>query len=444
MAFTRKIIYFFKNIIRWCWRYGLAMAIFCLLFIAFVPSSTIQFEDVWDEIAFATSPRQFDFVSWEMGAIWAKADSLLFGQSAFMDEAQRSDFVREYMADLQEAQSLEAQITAIYNNPTITDPFTESETLQLERDILRQDLRVRQSMAEAIIEGQVATILVEEGFGILGQLVPPMAMRFTGMPNLLVTSPRDEIRMENSLVVNPMAIDERVALENMVMQGYDVSAIVVPLGGIALYPAMIQESSNLGFVIETFAHEWVHHYLYFHPLGYSYFTGDSFAGEARIINETTSDWFGKEIAILVIQRYYPELPLPNLPTFDPPDPNVIVEPDPNAFDFGAEMNETRVTVDALLAKGKVTEAEAYMEARRLFFFENGFSLRRINQAFFAFYGGYQAGGGVVGAGGSDPIGPAVLSIRQNTDSLRDFISALQGVTNRALLLELEAELAGEN
>lgn len=441
MALITKISHFFKSIIRWCWRYGIAISLFCVLFVAFVPSSTIQFVDVWDEIAFATSARQFDFVSWELAAIWAKADALLFGRAAYLNETDRSQFVRDYMADLQVAQSLEAQITTIYNNPTIADPLTESQTLQSERDTLRLDLQSRQSMAEAIIEGQVAAILVEEGFGVLGQLMPPMAMRFTGMPNLLVTSPRDDIRMENSLVVDPMPINERALLEDTVMQTYDVSAIVVPLGGIALYPAMIQESSNLGFVIETFAHEWVHHYLYFHPLGYSYFTGDGFAGEARIINETTSDLFGKEIAILVIHRYYPELPLPNLPTFEPADPNIIIEPDPDAFDFGAEMNTTRVTVDALLSKDEVQSAEDYMEDRRVFFFENGYSLRRINQAFFAFYGGYQAGGGIVGAGGADPIGPAVLSIRQNSDSVRMFIQRLQAVTNRTMLLALEAELS---
>src|SRR5690606_23122432 len=125
----------------------------------------------------------------------------------------------------------------------------------------------------------------------------------------------------------------------------------------------------------------------------------------------------KEIAILVIQRYYPELPLPNLPTFELPDSNNIIEPDPNAFDFGAEMNETRVTVDALLAKGKVTEAEDYMEARRLFFFENGYSLRRINQSFLALHGAYQFSLGGVGSGRADHIGHDVLSKWHNTDSL---------------------------
>ena len=444
MTLITTITHFFKKIIRWIWRYGITLSAFCFFYIAFVPSSTIQFEDVWQEISFATSPRHFDFISWELGAIGAKTDALLFGQSAYLNETERSQFVRDYMADLQIAQSLEADIPRIYNNPTIADPVAESQDLQLERDALRLDLQARQSMAEAIIEGQVATVLVDEGFGFMGQLLPPMAMRFTGMPNLLVTSPRDEIRMENSLVVDPMPTNERALLEDTVIQTYDVSAIVVPLGGIALYPAMIQESSNLSFVIETFAHEWLHHYLYFHPLGLSYFTGDGFAGEARIINETTADLFGKEIAILVIQNYYPELPVPNLPTFELSDPSIVITPDPNAFDFGAEMNETRVTVDALLAKGAVDSAEDYMEVRRLFFYENGYALGRINQAFFAFYGGYQAGGGIAGAGGADPIGPAVLSIRQNTASLRVFINVLQVITNRALLQELQVRLTNEN
>jgi hypothetical protein len=240
-----------------------------------------------------------------------------------------------------------------------------------------------------------------------------------------------------------MSVNERASLEDTVTQTYDVSAIIVPLGGIALYPAMVQESSNLAHLIETFAHEWLHHYLYFHPLGISYFMGDGFAGEARIINETTADWFGKEIAGLVIARYYPELTPPQLPTFAP-NTAPRIETDPNAFNFAAEMNQTRVTVDDLLASGELDAAESYMEERRIFFYENGYSLRRINQAFFAFYGGYQAGGGIAGAGGTDSIGPAILAIRQNSESIYQFIQRLQDITSREQLLNLEADRLFEN
>jgi hypothetical protein len=100
-----------------------------------------------------------------------------------------------------------------------------------------------------------------------------------------------------------------------------------------------------------------------------------------------------------------------------------------------------VKVDALLAEGRVEEAEAYMEERREFFYDNGYAIRRLNQAFFAFYGGYQAGGGMAGAGGADPTGPAVIAIRQYSNSLYDFVVTLQDVTSREELLRLQQELA---
>jgi hypothetical protein len=100
------------------------------------------------------------------------------------------------------------------------------------------------------------------------------------------------------------------------------------------------------------------------------------------------------------------------------------------------MNTTRVRVDELLAAGDVAGAEQYMEERRQFFYENGIRLRKINQAFFAFYGGYQAGGGVSGAGGQDPTGPAVLAIRRSAPGILDFILTLRSVTTRDELLRI--------
>lgn len=69
------------------------------------------------------------------------------------------------------------------------------------------------------------------------------------------------------------------------------------------------------------------------------------------------------------------------------------------FDFrGAEMRQTRLRVDELLAAGKINEAEQYMEMRRQFW-EYGYHIRKINQAYFVFYGSYndEPGGGAAGA-----------------------------------------------
>ncbi len=407
------------------------LVISCTLFAWIVPGSTVVVDD-WYRIAYRISDPAFDYIGWEVEAIRKKAEQTLFGYQAFMTEAERSQFVREYMADLTQAHILEGEINRIYIDPNISNPDVESADLRTERDSLRSDLAQRQLTAEAILEGQVATILVEEGFGTFGQLFPPMAMHFTQIPNLLIVSPRDEIRFDISLNVVPLPIDEIAQLETDIDFSEGVSSLIVPLGGIALYPAMIFETTSIPHAVEVFAHEWLHHYLYFYPLGWTYFSV-GFAGDARTINETTADIFGKEVARLVLSRYYPDLlPSPPQPV-DESNP-VIVEPDPDGFDFGAIMNETRMTVDELLADGKVEEAEAYMETQRQLFVENGFGIRKLNQAYFAFYGGYQ-GGGIPGVAGEDPIGPAIHTIRENSPSLLQFVNTMQNITTLDILLE---------
>lgn len=104
------------------------------------------------------------------------------------------------------------------------------------------------------------------------------------------------------------------------------------------------------------------------------------------------------------------------------------------FNFRAEMRKTRVRVDELLAEGKVDEAEAYMEARRLYFWDQGYGLRKLNQAYFAFYGSYndQPGGG---ASGSDPVGPAVRRLWAGSPDLKSFIALVRGVRSFDDLLE---------
>lgn len=91
------------------------------------------------------------------------------------------------------------------------------------------------------------------------------------------------------------------------------------------------------------------------------------------------------------------------------------------------MNETRVTADALLAEGKIDEAEAYMESRRLVFLQNGYLIRKLNQAYFSFHGAYADAPG--GAAGEDPVGPAVRDLRAQSDSLVDFVNTISWMTN---------------
>ncbi len=90
------------------------------------------------------------------------------------------------------------------------------------------------------------------------------------------------------------------------------------------------------------------------------------------------------------------------------------------------MRVTRVQVDALLAQGRIDEAEAYMEQRRHVFLDHGYQIRKINQAYFAFYGAYAD---QPGAGGQDPVGPAVTALRARSSSLKAFVDRIAWMTS---------------
>jgi hypothetical protein len=72
-----------------------------------------------------------------------------------------------------------------------------------------------------------------------------------------------------------------------------------------------------------------------------------------------------------------------------------------------------------------------MEAQRRVFVNHGYAIRKLNQAYFAFYGGYQ---NEPGAGGTDPIGPAVEELRALSPDLLAWLQTVRGITTRDQLL----------
>jgi hypothetical protein len=421
---------------QWVWR-GLLRAVLVILLLAILGEGQTRDRSLRGRVTALARPELFDYVGWEVDALWVKARQELFGVQPYLDTGDQKTRVIAYLESVAEAQQLEAQIERIYVDPAVPDPDTATADLRAERDALRDQLASDQPLVESIIEGQVSAVLADEGFALLGQVMPPVAMHFSEVPALLVVSPRDRIAFEVDLNLNAMPVDERAALESQIDTELNVSSLIVNLGGLSLYPSMIIETSGLARAFEVTAHEWVHHYLVFFPLGWEYSTRP----ETRIINETTATFFGREIARKVMERYYPELPPPVYPSFlDSPDSAANdaapAEPDrdpdePPPFDYGREMHETRVTVDLLLKLGWIDAAETYMEYRRREFVRHGYAIRKLNQAYFAFYGGYQ---GAPGAGGTDPIGPAIEQLRVQSPDLKSWLQTMRDITTRDQLL----------
>jgi hypothetical protein len=68
-----------------------------------------------------------------------------------------------------------------------------------------------------------------------------------------------------------------------------------------------------------------------------------------------------------------------------------------------------------------------MEQRRIFFWENGYHIRKLNQAYFAFHGAYADEPG--GAAGEDPVGAAVRALRAQSPSLAAFLNRISWMTS---------------
>jgi hypothetical protein len=300
--------------------------------------------------------------------------------------------------------------------------------VRAQRDELIERQAALAPFAEAGLQAQVAESLAEFDLTMGGQTIPPVLYHTSSTPLALIVAPRDRIeQIANISVLPTLTLDEQIALENKVSKSLDVSTLVVPIGGVGVYPTMVMETTNLSWVLDTIAHEWAHNYLSLRPLGINYST----TPELRTMNETTASIVGGEIGLYILHEHYPELlgsaPSRNLISFNVPFLPAAAQDDPPAFDFRAEMHTTRVTADELLAQGKIEEAEEYMEQRRQLFIQNGYVIRKLNQAYFAFHGAYADVPG--GAAGEDPVGPAVRALRDQSDSLADFVNTISWMTS---------------
>lgn len=367
-----------------------------------------------------TRGMDFDVFGWTAQAVWQKLLQASSGEQLFMVESDRSDVVREYFAQRAALDQVEGDIARTYADPAVADPFaatSDSRDLQAQT---RGRLAELAPLAEVILAEQVSVAFSDERLTFLGQPIPPVSFQFTPLPLALIISPRDRIEQSwLQLLDGGLTLDTQVQLEDAAAQRLDVSALASQVGGLGTYPTMVAQYSDLHWIASVVAHEWTHNYLTLRPLGLRYLE----TPELRTMNETTATLVGDEVGAEVIARYYPELAraegFATVLHRDAKPPETTFE----RFNFRAEMRTTRLHVDALLADGRIDEAEAYMEDRRAVFWENGYRIRKLNQAYFAFYGAYAPSSGG-GAGGADPVGPTVILLRRRSASVQEFLDRI--------------------
>jgi hypothetical protein len=383
-------------------------------------ASTLTQGDFADRVRAYTRQVEFDYVSWTINALAIKWQQMALGSGEYVPQADQSQIVLQYLDLVRQIGDLEGQVTQIYADPEVRDPQAASQKLRAEISQLHIRRDLLGPLAETVLQAQLTEVLSELGVSLGGQPIPPVMYHITPPPSALIVSPRNVIRQDANISINPdMTLEQITQLEDQVADGLDVSTLVVGIGGVGLYPTMVMQTTDINWLAEVVAHEWTHNFLTLRPLGASYLNSP----ELRSMNETTASLAGKEVGRALIAKYYPEY-LPPPPQPEPENPNPRPG-EPPVFDFRGEMRITRMHVDELLAQGRVDEAESYMELRRRFFWENGYHLRKLNQAYFAFYGAYADQPG--GAAGADPVGAAVRELRANSPDLATFLNRISWV-----------------
>jgi hypothetical protein len=356
-------------------------------------------------------PYLFSIAGWETETVPEEVWHWLSGDGADVDIEGESGVVIEYFDCVSRINSLRYRIGTAAEG-------ADKSSLETELSGLLERKTALVGTVEKILEKQIRDTLAGEGIynpaGGSGSTFPPVNFRLEELPSVLVISPRDHIESLREFTLRPgMGAPEMESLEANV-DGLGVSSLVNEIGGIATYPSIVDSEGSLRFTLDTATEEWLHQYLAFKPLGFRYvldLSGISRNYEIATMNETLAGMVSKEIGSLVYEKYYSGYK------------TGTGTASAGGFDFDLEMREIRKAVDAYLAKGEIEQAEEFMETKRRYLATQGYYLRKLNQAYFAFHGAYADRPAY-----ENPIGLEMKELRNRSASLKEFLETAAAMT----------------
>ena len=360
------------------------------------------------------SQYKWGLIGWETKNVLDKWEYRLLELMPWhQPSANHNDVLQELFLNSAEIEELEVEIAVKVTIDDVTD-LSDTELKNQLANLKTRQAQIR-PQAEELLEGLISSILKSEGFqSRIGLIWPPVDVSLTTPPTALIISPRDVIERQTTVTLRPNLTPLEIeALEHEIQLNHNLSALVVEIGGIATYPSIVPIRSGLPGILELMAHEWLHQFWFFRPLGQNYWRDEN----TMILNETAAAMAGRELG----EQAYNQIPAQMIP-----DP-LISKSRPygnHGLDFSSTMRETRFEVDNLLKKGEISMAEHLMEQRRILFFQHGYFIRKLNQAYFAFYGTYAHN-----PASTSPIQEELQQFRGAMDGTGDFIRELSSFSS---------------
>jgi predicted nucleic acid-binding Zn-ribbon protein len=392
------------------------IAIASLLLLYWLGGGCASSRDFDARLSSIVKPYRFSIAQWESVAIPREINQWIFNR--YKKSGDEVHMVTEFFSSIERIKTLKSEIQAINAGTRQGD----SAPLEAELNRLQEQRMALENTVEKIIERQIRETLVQQGiFNPIDKYIrlkvgfPPVNFELEKPPRLLVISPRHKIESRREILLQPLLSLKEIEDIEARVDKLGVSSLVVKLGGLSTYPSFVTNEASLRFVIDTATEEWLHHYLVFKPLGFLYLldlTGASRNYEIATMNETLASMVSKEIGSIVYGKYYPEY-------------ENSVNQTESEFDFNREMREIRKTVDKYLVQGEIEQAEEFMEQKRQYLASMGHYIRRLNQAYFAFYGAYADSPTSI-----SPIGLELKELRSQSTSLSDFLNKVAAMTSR--------------
>lgn len=422
---------------RRIWRALSRLVTFTLLLVTvtvLLPSSGLTATGRYDlRLGELTARDSFSLTLWTIDAVADKVTQAFGAQPwAGLTEQQRDAVFESYFASAGRAVELEGQIADLANQgASESDPGL----VELERQLaeLRATRQEQGILVERIMEDQVQAVLTQQDISILraGRLfLPPVFFRPVDLPHVLVISYADRIEMRSQVAVKrTLTVKQVETLEAAVDQDLDVSSLVVPIGGYSTYPTMVSGTGPRDWMVGAVSHEWCHIYLTFRPLGVNY----NASGQLAAMNETVCSIFGDEVSSEVGYQFY-GLERQKLSWQTPPQPQAAAPvqppqpPEPQTYNVNRELRRIYLAAEQALKAGDRAGAIDAMAQGRKDLAAHGFYLRKLNQAYFAFYGSYAEGENAIRP---DPIGANLRTLRRQSADLRQFMNIVSRMTSYA-------------
>lgn len=395
-----------------------------VLLATFFSLSCTPDRDFDNRLRVITRPFHFSTARWELNIVLDSVRETFAGG----DEKAGSDVskVVEFSSSVDRIRTLKSEIEIIKSGNRQGD----LTSLEAELNDLQQQSAVLESAVEMTLERQIREALSQEGiFNPIDKYVklevgfPPLNFKLEKPPHFFVISPRDRIERIRGIALRQVMSREEMEDIEARADELNVSSLVVGLGGFAgTYPSFVTNEADLRFIIDAAAEEWLHQYLVFKPLGFQYMLhlmDISPNYEIATMNETVAGIVSKEIGSIVYKKYY-----------DRDENTTQPGKTGTGFDFNREMRDIRRTVDDYLARGEIDDAEKFMEQKRQFLADNGYYIRKLNQAYFAFHGVYADRPTSI-----NPIGKELKTLRSQSESLKHFLEATAVMTNRQDLID---------